>query len=185
MSERFYEIAVLIGSLREKSLNRSMAQNLKEFAPSSLNFQIVEIGDLPLYNPDLEGKVPTWDRFREELEGVDGLLFLTPEYNRSVPAALKNAVDIGSRSKSFFGLPGAVISLSPGKMGGFGANHHLRQTLVFVNVAVMAQPEAYLGGALDFFDDEGTLVKESAREFMATFMTAFEEWVKTHRRDEK
>ncbi len=179
------KIAVIVGSLRKGSYNRTMALALKELAPKSLDLEIVEIGDLPLYNPDLEGEdIPgPWLRFRKELSAADGVLFLTPEYNRSVPSVLKNAIDVGSRpygSSAWEGKPGAVASLSPGKLGAFGANHHLRQSLVFLDIPVMQQPEAYVGGAGSLFGDDGEIVNDGTREFMTKFINAFANWVERH-----
>ena len=150
-----YSVAVVVGSLRKESYNRKVARALSELAPSSLALKIVEIGDLPLYNEDIEAEAPpeTWKRFRDEIRRSDAVLFVTPEYNRSVPAALKNALDVGSRPYGkgvFGGKPGAVVSVSPGAIGAFGANHHLRQSLVFLDVPLMQQPEAYLGSAGSF-----------------------------------
>ncbi|HEY0434875.1 MAG TPA: NAD(P)H-dependent oxidoreductase [Chitinophagaceae bacterium] len=179
-----YNIAVLVGSLRKESYNLKMAKALMHLAPDSLALQIVNIGDLPLYNEDLEATVPAqWKAFREEVKTFEGLLFVTPEYNRSVPAPLKNAIDVGSRpyGKSVWnGKPGAVVSVSPGAMGAFGANHHLRQALVFINVPAMPQPEAYIGGAAKLFDESGNLINESTKQFMKAFMEAFAKWVDIH-----
>jgi chromate reductase len=176
------KIAVLVGSLRKESFNRKMANALIDLAPDKLSLEIVEIGDLPLYDQDLddENRPPAeWTEFRHRLQGFDGVLFVTPEYNRSVPGVLKNAIDVGSRpyGKSVWNeKPGAVVSVSPGAIGGFGANHHLRQSLVFLNVPVMQQPEAYIGHASDIFDDQGKLSSKSTREFMEKFLAAFAEW---------
>lgn len=179
-----YKIAVLVGSLRKESYNLKMAKVLIALAPASLSLQLVNIGDLPLYNEDLETALPNqWKVFREQILGFDGILFVTPEYNRSVPAVLKNAIDVGSRpyGKSVWdGKPGAVVSVSPGSMGGFGANHHLRQSLVFINVPAMPQPETYIGGAAKLFDEAGNLTNESTKEFMKKFMEAFAKWVDTN-----
>ena len=152
-------VAVLVGSLRKDSLNRKVANALAELAPPSLKLEIVEIGNLPLYNQDLEADA-AGGRGRRSASGcaADAVLFVTPEYNRSVPGALKNAIDVGSRPTgraSWSGKPGAVISVSPGAIGGFGANHHLRQSLVFLDVPMMQQPEAYIGGAGKLFDEAG------------------------------
>jgi chromate reductase len=182
---RTYDIAVLVGSLRKASFSRRTAQALMQIAPPSLKMEIVEIGDLPLYNQDLdegESAPPAaWAAFRERIRRADGLLFITPEYNRSVPSVLKNAIDVGSRpyGKSAWagGKPGAVISVSPGAIGGFGANHHLRQSLVFLDVLPMQQPEAYLGGVAKWFDDAGKLQDESARKFLQTIIDAYAAWV--------
>jgi chromate reductase, NAD(P)H dehydrogenase (quinone) len=176
------KIAVLVGSLRKESFNRKMAKNLISLAPESLELEIIEIGGLPLYNQDFDDDPPVaWIEFRELLTKFDGFLFVTPEYNRSVPGVLKNAIDVGSRpyGKSVWdGKPGAVISVSPGAVGGFGANHHLRQSLVFLNVPAMQQPEAYIGGAAKLFDQSGNLANDSTREFVQKFVNAFAEWVK-------
>jgi chromate reductase len=175
------EVAVLVGSLRKDSINRKVANALAELAPAPLKLSIVDIGDLPLYNQDLDENPPAaWTRFRERIRAADAVLFVTPEYNRSVPAALKNALDVGSRpygQSAWSGKPGAVASASPGAIGGFGANHHLRQSLVFLNVPAMAQPEAYLGGADKLFDAQGKLASEGTRKFLQDFMQAFAAWV--------
>lgn len=177
-----FKIVVLVGSLRKESLNRKMALSLISLATESLKLEILEIGGLPLYNEDLDMTPPAeWVDFRNRLGAFDGVLFVTPEYNRSVPGVLKNALDVASRpyGKSCWnGKPGAVVSVSPGAIGGFGANHHLRQMLTFLNVPTMQQPEAYIGNALNLFDDKGNLVNESALGFLQGFMEAFAKWVK-------
>ncbi len=175
------KIAVFVGSLRRDSFNRKMAKALMKLSPDSLNLEIVEIGGLPLYNQDLDDNPPTaWTEFRERIRKFDGILFVTPEYNRSVPGVLKNAIDVGSRpygESVWDGKPGAVVSVSPGAIGGFGANHHLRQSLVFLNVPAMQQPEAYIGNAANLFDEKGDLVNDSTREFARKFMQAYATWV--------
>ncbi|MBY4898070.1 NADPH-dependent FMN reductase [Cupriavidus sp. AU9028] len=175
------DVAVLVGSLRKESYNRKLAMALAQVAPPELKLEIVEIGQLPLYNEDAEANAPAqWTAFRDRIRRADALLFVTPEYNRSVPAALKNAIDVGSRpygSSAWDRKPGAVISASPGAIGGFGANHHLRQSLVFLNVPVLQMPEAYIGGVNKLFDDSGALNNESTRAFLGTFMTAFADWI--------
>ncbi|MGA0601049.1 NADPH-dependent FMN reductase [Caulobacter sp. KR2-114] len=178
------DVAVLVGSLRKASLNRKMALALASLAPETLKLRIVEIGDLPLYDEDLEGDAlpAPWKRFRDEVRAAEALLFVTPEYNRSVPGALKNAIDVGSRpygQSVWSGKPGAVVSVSPGAIGGFGANHHLRQSLVFLDVPVLQQPEAYIGGAASLFDDAGTLTNEGTRKFLTAFMQKFAALVET------
>ena len=150
-------------------------------APPSLELSYVEIGDLPLYTPDFEGDPPApVCAFREKIAQSDALLFVTPEYNRSVPGGLKNAIDVGSRpyGKSVWtGKPAAVVSVSPGAIGGFGANHNLRQSFVFLEIPAMPSPEAYIGGAAKLFDEQGTLTNESTREFITKFMQSFADWV--------
>jgi len=177
-----YRVATLVGSLRKGSLNRHAANAMAGLAPDSLTFEFIEIGDLPLYNEDLDkGDPPSqWRRFRDEIRPADAVLFVTPEYNRSVPGLLKNAIDVGSRpygASVWAGKPAAVASVSPGGIGGFGANHHLRQSLVFLDMPVMQQPEAYLGGAGSYFDADGKLANEGTAKFMRTFIEAFARWV--------
>src|SRR3954454_3786263 len=174
-------VAVLIGSLRKASLNRKMAAAITALAPPTLQLDIVEIGQLPLYNEDLEPNPPApWHAFRERVRTADAVLFVTPEDNRSVPGALKNAIDVGSRpygKSAWAGKPAAVISVSPGALGGFGANHHLRQSLVFLDMPCMQQPEAYVAGAAQLFDAEGKLNNDKTREFLTTFARAFAAWI--------
>lgn len=175
------DVAVMVGSLRKGSINRKVANALAELAPPTLKLDIVEIGALPLYNQDAEANPPaSWTEFRERIRSADAVLFVTPEYNRSIPGGLKNAIDVGSRpygKSAWKGKPGAVVSASPGSIGGFGANHHLRQSLVFVDVPAMAQPEVYLGGADKLFDASGKLTNDGTREFLRGFLRAFEIWI--------
>lgn len=174
-------VAVFVGSLRKESLNRKLANALIRMAPGTLKLRIVEIGHLPLFNQDFEADPPqAVTDFKKEVQAADAVLFITPEYNRSVPGALKNAIDVASRPyghSAWNGKPGAVISLSPGSIGGFGANHHLRQSLVFLNVPVMQQPEAYIGQAAKLFDDKGDIENDSTRDFMNQFLQAFALWI--------
>jgi len=176
-------IAVLVGSLRRESFTRKIAQTLIKLAPATLGLQIVEIGGVSFYNQDLEPSPPAdWLTFRDKLRAADGILFATPEYNRSVPGVLKNAIDVASRPKEknvFNGKPGAVISVSPGSISGFGANHHLRQMLVFLNVPTMQQPEAYIGHVANMFDQNGNMTNDSTREFLRTFIESYARWVET------
>jgi len=178
-------IAVIVGSLRKDSWNRRIAKELIGLAPDGLDCEMVEIRDLPLYDEDLEASPPAaWTAFRDRIRPVDGLLFVTPEYNRSIPGGLKNAIDVGSRpsGKSIWeGKPAAIASASPGPTGGFGANHHLRQAVVFLNVPTMQMPEVYIGGVAKVFDDAGVLV-ERTRGFLDRFMQAFAKWVEMFRR---
>jgi chromate reductase, NAD(P)H dehydrogenase (quinone) len=177
------QIAVLVGSLRKESLNRKMARILAKEAPSNLKLHLIEIADLPLYNQDLddEGRPPTaWTKFRQDVAASDGVLFVTPEYNRSVPSVLKNAIDVGSRpyGKSVWdGKPGAVMSVSPGAIGGFGANQHLRQSLVTLNVPTLQQPEAYIGHAGNLFNDKDDIENQDVLNFVKKFIKAYSDWV--------
>ena len=180
------KIGVYVGSLRKESFSRKTAKALMQLAPASLEMEIVEIGDLTLFNQDFEdeGNIPAaWTTFRDHTKKFDAFLFVTPEYNRSIPAVIKNAIDIGSRPYGhsvWNGKPAAIVSVSPGALGGFGANHHMRQTLVFLNVPTMPQPEAYIGNAAELFDDRGALVSEKSRSFFEGFMKSFAVWVDTN-----
>jgi NAD(P)H-dependent FMN reductase/ketosteroid isomerase-like protein len=172
-------IAVLVGSLRRESLSRKAAQALIERAPSGMTARIVEIGDLPLYNEDLEDRVPdAWKTFRAEIANADGVLWVTPEYNRSIPGCLKNALDVGTRPPKhnvFDGKPAAVASVTPYKLGGLAGNIALREAFVFPNLPVMQQPEAYLANAKELFADG--LKDEATSKFLTKFMAAFGTWI--------
>jgi chromate reductase, NAD(P)H dehydrogenase (quinone) len=176
-----HNVAVLVGSLRKESFSRKLAKAAIALAPPTLKLEIVEIGQLPLYNQDDEANPPAASvAFKQQVQKADAVLFITPEYNRSVPGVLKNAIDIASRPyghSAWSGKPGAVISNSPGAIGGFGANQALRQSLVFLNVPAMQQPEAYIGGVSGMFDDKGTLTNETTREFLLKFLAAYAHWV--------
>ena len=178
--DKIHDVAVIVGSLRKDSINRKVANALAELAPATLKLSIVEIGQLPIYNQDGDkNPASEWTAFRERIRAADAVLFVTPEHNRSVPA-LKNALDVDSRpygKSAWSGKPGAVVSASPGAIGGFGANHHLRQSLVFLNVPAMAQPEAYIGGADKLFDANGNLVNDGTRKFLRSFMQAYDAWI--------
>ena len=179
------DVVVLVGSLRKASVNRKMALALREIARGKLALEIVDIGDLPLYNEDLEADVPPpWARFRDRVRAADAVLFVTPEYNRSVPGLLKNAIDVGSRpyGRSVFSRkPAAIVSVTGGALGAFGANHHLRQSLVFLDMPALQQPEMYIGGAPKLFDAEGRLTKEDTRAFLQKFLDAFAAWIERTR----
>jgi chromate reductase len=178
MPER-YKIAIIAGSLRKDSINRKVARSICGLRADNLDCSILEIGDLPLYNQDLDGSPPEqWTRFREQVAAADGVLFCTPEYNRGV---LKNAVDVGSRpygQSVFHKKPAAIVSASPGSIGGFGANHQLRQACVFLDMPVMQQPEAYLGHVSDeSFDAEGHLKEGPLKDLVTKLAHAFHDWV--------
>ena len=180
-----YTVATLVGSLREGSLNRKAARAIETLAPPSLRFEEVEIGRLPPYNQDLEQDAPReWTEFRDKVRAADAVLFVTPEYNRSVPGLLKNAIDVGSRPYGhsvWSGKPAAVVSVSPGGIGGFGANHHLRQSLVFLDMPVLQQPEAYIGNAAELFGDDGSVRNAGTEKFLRSFAESFAAWVKRFR----
>lgn len=177
------KVAVLVGSLRKESFSKKIAKNLKELAPESVEMHDVDISDLAIFNQDLDdlGKPPApWTAFRELMKQYDAVLFITPEYNRSVPPVLKNALDVGSRpygQSVWDGKPCAVVSVSPGGLSGFGANHHLRQSLVFLNMPTLQQPEAYIGSVATLLDANGVLINEETRGFLKKFMDSFGAWV--------
>lgn len=177
------KIGVIVGSLRKESLNRKLAQALIKIAPSSLEMEIVAIDKLPLYNQDDDDQGQPhkeWVDFRERMKKFDGVIFVTPEYNRSMPGVLKNAIDVGSRpyGKSIWsGKPSAVVSASPGAMGGFGANQHLRQTFVFLDMPCMQQPEAYISHVNELFDDKASIKNEETQKFLGKFMETYAKWV--------
>ena len=179
-----HKIAILVGSLRKDSINRKVARSICALRGENLECKMIEIGDLPLYNQDYDSapqQPEQYIRFRDEMRAADGVLFVTPEYNRSVPGVLKNAIDIGSRpygQSVFDKKPAAIVTASPGAIGGFGANHHLRQSCVFLNMPVMAQPEAYLANVSeDNFDADGTLKDGPFKDVVTMLAHAFHDWV--------
>jgi chromate reductase len=179
-----HSIGVLVGSLRKQSFNRKLARALIALAPESLRLDIVEIGQLPHCNADDEASPPqAITDFKRRIEALDGVLFVTPEYNRGVPGFLKNAIDVASRpygKSSWSGKPTAVISVSPGALGAFGANHQLRQSFVFLDMPAMQQPEAYIGNAASLFNEQGELINESTRAFLVQYLDGFARWVAKH-----
>ena len=179
-----YDVAVIVGSIRKDSWNRKVGHALAEVAPAELKLTEIAIDQLPLYNQDSDAAPPeAFTAFRERVKKADAVIFITPEHNRSVPAALKNAIDVGSRpyGSSVWNLkPCAVISASPGAIGGFGANHHLRQSLAFLNMPTMAGPEVYIGGVDKLFDAAGKLTNDSTRGFPTNVMASYAAWVKAN-----
>lgn len=176
------DVAAIVGSLRRESFTRKLVEALTKLALPSVRIEIVPIGDLPFYNQDDEPTPPAaWTAFRSRIKRADGVLFATPEYNRSMPGCLKNAVDVGSRPwghSVWAGRPAAVISCSPGNLGAFGAHHHLRQSLVGVDMATMAGPEAYMAGADKLFDAAGEFNNPATRDFCTKFIRTFESWIR-------
>ena len=177
-----YKIAILVGSLRKDSLNRRVAKSICAIRGDNLDCQMVDIGGLPLYNQDLDPNPPAeWTRFREQIAAADGVLFCSPEYNRGIPGVLKNAIDVGSRpygESVFDKKPAAIVTASPGSIGGFGSNHQIRQACVFLNMPVMQQPEAYLGHVTDdSFDDSGCLKDGPLKQLIEKLAHAFHDWV--------
>ena len=177
-----YKIAIIIGSLRKDSLNRKVARSICALRNENLDCSMIEIGDLPLYNQDLDANPPEqWTRFRQQIAASDGVLFCSPEYNRGVPGVLKNAIDVGSRpygQSVFDKKPGAIVTASPGSIGGFGSNHQIRQAAVFLNMPIMQQPEAYLGHVSDdSFDADDCLKEGTLKVLITTLAHAFHDWV--------
>ena len=177
------DVAVLVGSLRKASWTRRVAIALSRIAPPSLKLEIVEIGDLALYNQDFDDEhrvPPEWQRFRDRVSRADAVIFCTPEYNRSMPGVIKNAIDVGSRpygKSAWSGKPAAVVSVSPGNLGAFGAIHHLRQALVFLDMPTLQQPEIYLGGIAKLVDAEGNIINEDTKKFLTSFLEKFASWI--------
>jgi chromate reductase, NAD(P)H dehydrogenase (quinone) len=179
-----HDVAVLVGSLRKDGYSSQVARALVDLAPDRLRLRVVGIGDLPLYNQDLDTAPPQpWMTFRQSVRTASAVLFVTPEYNRSVPAPLKNAIDVGSRpygQSVFDGKPAGIVSQSPGAMGGFGANHAIRQSLVFLNMPILQQPEAYISKVATLFDASGALTDEGTRKFLTKFTLDFADWIDMH-----
>jgi chromate reductase len=177
-----YKIAILVGSLRKDSINRKVARSMCAMRGDNLDCSMVEIGNLPLYNQDSDANPPAeYVEFRRKIAEADGVLFVSPEYNRGIPGVLKNAIDVGSRpygQSVFHKKPAAIITASPGSIGGFGANHQIRQACVFLDMPVMQQPEAYLGHVTDdSFDADGCLKEGPLKELVTTLAHAFHDWV--------
>jgi len=176
-----HSVAVIIGSLRKDSYNRKLAKNLIAVAPPSLSFEIVEIADLPHFSQDLEATPPQqWVTFRNKIKPFDAVLFFTPEYNRSVPGVLKNAIDVASRpygKSSFLGKPFGIVSNSPGPLGGVAAAKHLQNILPGIAGPMLGQPEIYLNGVGDAFDDKGALTKEALQKVLQQYIDAFAAFV--------
>src|SRR4051795_2833370 len=177
-----YRIAIIVGSLRKDSLNRKVARSICGLRGDNLDCSMIEIGNLPLYNQDLDADPPEqWTRFRGQIAAADGVLFCSPEYNRGIPGVLKNAIDVGSRpygQSVFDKKPAAIVTASPGSIGGFGSNHQIRQACVFLNMPVMQQPEAYLGNVTDdSFDGGGRLKEGPLKGLVTTLAHAFHDWV--------
>ncbi|THD63312.1 NAD(P)H-dependent oxidoreductase [Phenylobacterium sp.] len=177
-------VAVIVGSLRKESFSRKLAKAFTAAAPTHLKFDFVDIGQLQFFNQDLESTPPAeWTAFRDRIRAADAVLFVTPEYNRGIPGVLKNAIDVGSRpygQSVWNGKPAAVVSNSPGAIGGFGAYHHLRQSLVFLNMPTVNQPETYVGGVASMFDEAGELTNEATREFLTGFGQVFADGIEKH-----
>lgn len=175
------KIAVIIGSLRKESFNRKIAKELIRLAPDQFEMEIIEIGEMPHYNEELEENAPeSWQDFRKKIKPKDAVLFVSPEYNRTIPGVLKNAIDVGSRpsGKSVWeGKVAAVATVSPSNLGGFGANQNIRQAFVFLNVPFMQQPEMYLSNVNESFLADGKTVNAKTEAYLQKFMDGFQKWV--------
>ncbi|MCI1591445.1 NADPH-dependent FMN reductase [Heyndrickxia oleronia] len=180
------KVGILVGSLRKESFSKKLAANVASLFPNGYETEFVEIGDLALYNQDFDDEnnaPPEYTTFRNKMKEMEAVLFVTPEYNRSIPAVLKNALDVGSRpygASVWNNKPAAIISQSPGKLSGFGANHHLRQPLVFLNMPILQQPEAYIGNVADILDEDGKIKDEGTVKFLQSFVDAFVDLIKKH-----
>ena len=172
-----HPVAVIVGSLRKESFTLKIANALTKLAPSTLKLNVVTLHDISFFNQDLEAAPPAdWVAFREKLQKSNGVLFVTPEYNRSIPGVLKNAIDVGSRpygKSSFLGKPIGIVSNSPGLLGGVSAAKHLQYIMPGIAGPILGQPEIYLNGVGDGFDDKGHLIKESLQKMLQQYIDAF------------
>ena len=175
-------VGVIVGSIRKGSYTRMVAKAMCGLNPG-LQCEVIEIAQLSMYNQDLEETPPRdWVEFRDRIRACDAILFATPEYNRSIPGVLKNAIDVGSRpygQSAWSKKPCAVVSVSPGALAAFGANHHLRQCLVFLEMPAL-QMETYIGHVSKLFDDKGNLTNEDTRAFLKKTIDAFAAWIETN-----
>lgn len=179
------KIAIIVGSIRKNSYSQSLANNLVELLPEGYEAEFIKIDHLPLYSQDFdsENTPEQYKPFRDQVRDTDAVIFVTPEHNRSYPAALKNALDIGSRpygQSVWNGKPALVVSQSPGNISGFGANHHLRQTLTFLNMPTLQQPEAYIAHTNKLIDEHGKINNEGTLEFLHSVVDAFVELVERY-----
>jgi len=179
-----YNIVALVGSLRKESFTLKIAKALSGLAPDTLKLNVVTLHDISFFNQDLEASPPAdWVAFRQKLHSSNGVLFVTPEYNRSIPGVLKNAIDVGSRpygKSSFLGKPVGIVSNSPGPLGGVSAAKHLQNILPGISGPILGQPEIYLNGVGDAFDDQGELIKEALQAVMKQYIDAFAAFVEKH-----
>jgi chromate reductase len=176
-----HSVVVLVGSLRKESFSLKIANALTKLAPDTLKLDVVTLHDISFFNQDLEANPPAdWLAFREKLQKSNGVLFVTPEYNRSISGVLKNAIDVGSRpygKSSFLGKPVGIISNSPGPLGGVSAAKHLQNIMPGICGPILGQPEIYLNGIGDAFDDKGQLTKESLQKVLQQYIDAFAAFV--------
>jgi len=181
-----HTVAVIVGSLRKQSFSLRIAQAFAKLAPAALKLNIVTLEGLSFFNQDLEAAPPAdWLKFRETVQASDAVIFVTPEYNRSVSGVLKNAIDVGSRpygKSSFLGKPVGIVSSSPGPLGGIAASMNLKQLLPGITGPIMQQPEIYLNGIGDAFDADGEIAKESIRPVLQAYIDAFAAWVEKQKK---
>lgn len=174
-------IGIVVGSLRKESFNKSIANYVASVIPEEYEVKFIDISDVDMFNQDLESNPPaSWTRLREEVKAADAYLFFTPEYNRSIPAVLKNVLDVASRpygQNVWAHKPAGIVSVSMGGIAGFGANHHLRQTLSFLDVYPLQQPEAYIGNVMALLDEKGNLVNEDTKGFLKSYVDALTAWI--------
>jgi chromate reductase len=178
-----YQIAVIVGSLRQDSFNRKLANAIVKLAPPEFSFRQVQIGDLPLYNQDDDtNQAVSVKRLKKEINGAQGLLFVTPEYNRSIPGVLKNAIDHASRpygQSAWTGKPAGVLGVSPGATGTAMAQQHLRNVLATLDMPTLGQPEAFIHAKDGLFDENGN-IGTGSKKFLQTWMDSYVAWVKKH-----
>ena len=179
-----YTVVTIAGSLRKESFSLKVARALAKLAPSSLKLDVITPLGISFFNQDLEANPPAdWLSFREKLQQSNGILFVTPEYNRSIPGALKNAIDVGSRpygKSSFNGKPVGIVSNSPGPLGGVSAAKHLQNILPGIAGPILQQPEIYLNGIGDGFDANGEVTKDALRQVLQQYIDAFAAHVEKH-----
>ncbi|KIA83419.1 hypothetical protein OA84_07845 [Kaistella solincola] len=175
------KVAVIVGSLRKESFNRKVAKEMIRLAPEGLELQIVEIKDLTFFSEDIENSPPqTWTDYKNQIQNSDAVLFVSPEYNRTIPGVLKNAMEIGGRppkENSWKGKPGAVVTVSPGAIGGMGSNQTIRVAAANLHISMMTQPEAFIGTIKDKLQEDGVTVDEKTAKFLVTFLEAFKSWI--------
>jgi chromate reductase len=181
-----HNIVVIVGSLRKESFSLKIANTLAKLAPDTLKLNVVTLHDISFFNQDLEAAPPAdWVAFREKIQKSDGVIFVTPEYNRSIPGVLKNAIDVASRpygKSSFMGKPVGIVSNSPGPLGGVSAAKNLQNVLPGISGPILGQPEVYLNGVGDAFDDKGACTKESLQAVLKQYIDAYAAFVARHHR---
>lgn len=178
------KVGIVVGSIRKNSFSEQLANNIVKLFPEGFETEFVEIAHLPLYNQDSDDNVPeSYQTFRQKIKSLDAVIFVTPEHNRSFPAALKNALDIASRpygDNMWDGTPALIVSQSPSNLSGFGANHHLRQVLTFLNMPVVQQPEVYIANVMDLLGEDGVITNQDTIAFLQTVVDTYVNFIKNH-----